>query len=163
MRVLVTGHKGYIGTVMVPMLLQAGHTVVGLDSDLFEQCTFCQGILDVPGPRVDLRDVQSRDLAGFDAVIHLAALSNDPLGDLNPEITYDINHAASVRLARMAKDAGVPRFLYSSSCSSYGTAGDDLVDETAELHPITAYAISKVRVEQDVAKLADDAFSPAFL
>jgi len=163
MRVLVTGHKGYIGTVMVPMLLQAGHTVIGLDSDLFEQCTFCQGILDVPGPRVDLRDVQSRDLAGFDAVIHLAALSNDPLGDLNPEITYDINHAASVRLARMAKDAGVPRFLYSSSCSSYGTAGDDLVDETAELHPITAYAISKVRVEEDVARLADADFSPTFL
>jgi len=163
MRVLVTGHKGYIGTVMVPMLLQAGHTVVGLDSDLFEQCSFCPGILDVQELRVDLRDVQARSLEGFDAVIHLAALSNDPLGDLNPEITYDINHVASVRLARLAKEAGVPRFLYSSSCSSYGKAGDDLVDETAELHPITAYAISKVRVEQDVARLADDRFSPTFL
>jgi nucleoside-diphosphate-sugar epimerase len=163
MRVLVTGHKGYIGTVMVPMLLQAGHTVVGLDSDLFEQCSFCPGILDVQELRVDLRDVPAGSLEGFDAVIHLAALSNDPLGDLNPEITYDINHAASVRLARLAKDAGVPRFLYSSSCSSYGKAGDDLVDETAALHPITAYAISKVRVEQDVARLADDRFSPTFL
>jgi nucleoside-diphosphate-sugar epimerase len=163
MRILVTGHKGYIGTVMVPMLLQAGHTVVGLDSDLFEQCTFCRGILDVPDLRVDLRDLKLEDLAGFDAVIHLAALSNDPLGDLNPDITYDINHAASVRLARLAKEAGVPRFLYSSSCSSYGKAGDDLVDETAELHPITAYAISKVRVEQAVTRLADDRFSPTFL
>jgi nucleoside-diphosphate-sugar epimerase len=163
MRVLVTGHKGYIGTVMVPMLLQAGHGVVGLDSDLFEQCTFCPGILDVPELRVDLRDAQASNLEGFDAIIHLAALSNDPLGDLNPEITYDINHAASVRLARLAKDAGVPRFLYSSSCSSYGQAGDDLVDETAALNPITPYAISKVRVEQDVARLADDRFSPTFL
>ena len=163
MRVLVTGHRGYIGTVMVPMLVQAGHTVVGLDSDLFEQCTFHPGIFDVPQLRVDLRDVQARDLEGFDAVIHLAALSNDPLSDLNPDITYDINHFASVRLAQLAKDAGVPRFLYSSSCSSYGQAGDNFVDETAELNPITAYAISKVRVERDVARLADDRFSPTFL
>jgi nucleoside-diphosphate-sugar epimerase len=163
MRLLVTGHKGYIGTVMVPMLLGAGHEVIGLDTDLFQQCTFCPGIQDVEELLVDLRDVRRADLEGFDAVIHLAALSNDPLGDLNPEITYDINHAASVRLAQLAKDAGVPRFLYSSSCSSYGQAGDDLVDETADLHPITAYAISKVRVEHDVATLADDGFSPTFL
>ena len=163
MRVLVTGHKGYIGTVMVPMLLAAGHDVVGLDSDLFEQCTFSAGIQTIPELRVDVRDVPREFLEGFDALIHLAALSNDPLGDLNPDITYDINHAASVRLARLAKAAGVPRFLYSSSCSSYGKAGDDMVDETAALHPITAYAISKVRVEQDVANLADDAFSPTFL
>jgi nucleoside-diphosphate-sugar epimerase len=163
MRILVTGHKGYIGTVMVPMLLGAGHDVVGLDSDLFRQCTFRPGIHDVPDLRLDLRDVQAKDLAGFDAVAHLGALSNDPLGDLNPDITYDINHVASVRLARLAKEAGVARFVYSSSCSSYGQAGDNLVDESAELHPITAYAISKVRVEQDVAKLADDRFSPTFL
>ena len=163
MRLLVTGNKGYIGTVMVPMLLEAGHEVVGLDSDLFEQCTFCVGIQAGPELRVDLRDVQRAHLEGFDAVIHLAALSNDPLGNLNPEITYDINHAATVHLAQLAKEAGVRRFLYSSSCSSYGKAGDDLVDETAELNPITPYAISKVRVEQDVAKLADDDFSPTFL
>ncbi len=163
MRILVTGHKGYIGTVMVPMLLGAGHEVVGLDSDLFRQCTFGPGIHDIPELRLDLRDAQASHLDGFDAVVHLGALSNDPLGDLNPDITYDINHAASVRLAQLAKAAGVKRFLYSSSCSSYGQAGDDLVDETAELNPITAYAISKVRVEQDVAKLADDHFSPTFL
>lgn len=163
MRVLVTGHKGYIGTVMVPMLRGAGHEVVGLDSDLFRQCTFIDGPGDVPALALDVRDVRLDHLAGFDAVIHLAALSNDPLGDLNPDITYEINHAASVRLARLARDAGVPRFLYSSSCSSYGKAGDELVDETAELHPITPYAISKVRVEHDVAALADDTFSPTFL
>jgi nucleoside-diphosphate-sugar epimerase len=163
MRVLVTGHKGYIGTVMVPMLVEAGHTVVGLDSDLFRECTFQGGIVDVPQLRIDLRDVRARDLDGVDAVIHLAALSNDPLSDLNPDITYDINHAASVHLAWLAKEAGVPRFLYSSSCSSYGRAGDGLVDETAPLHPITAYAISKVRVEQEVTRLADDRFCPTFL
>jgi len=163
MRVLVSGHKGYIGTVMVPMLLGAGHDVVGLDTDLFERCTFVPGIHDIAEMRVDVRDVEMRQLKGFDAVIHLAALSNDPLGDLNPAITYEINHAASVRLARLAKEAGVRRFIYSSSCSSYGQAGDDLVDETAELRPITPYAISKVRVEQDVAPLADDRFSPTFL
>jgi nucleoside-diphosphate-sugar epimerase len=163
MRILVTGHKGYIGTVMVPMLLGAGHEVVGLDSDLFRECTFGPGIHDIGELRLDLRDVQVGHLEGFDAVIHLGALSNDPLSDLNPDITYDINHAASVRLAKLAKEAGVPRFLYSSSCSSYGQAGDELIDETAELRPITAYAISKVRVEQDVAKLADDRFSPTFL
>jgi nucleoside-diphosphate-sugar epimerase len=145
------------------MLLAAGHEIVGLDSDLFHQCTFTPGIHDIPELRLDVRDVQRTHLEGFDAVIHLAALSNDPLGDLNPAITYEINHMASVRLARLAKEAGIPRFLYSSSCSSYGCAGDDLVDETAPLQPITAYAISKVRVEHDVARLADDRFSPTFL
>ena len=163
MRVLVTGHKGYIGTAMVPLLLGAGHEVVGIDSDLFRRSTFTPGIHDVPELCLDLRDVERGHLEGFDAVIHLAGLSNDPLGDLNPQLTHDINHIASVRLARLARDARVPRFLYSSSCSSYGAAGDNLVDETAELSPITVYAISKVRVEADVAQLADDRFSPTFL
>lgn len=163
MRVLVTGHKGYIGTVMVPMLLDAGHEVVGLDSDLFRGCTFTPGIRPVPELRLDVRDVESVHLHGFEAVVHLAALSNDSLSNLNPEITREINHAASVRLAQLAKDAGVQRFLFASSCAIYGKAGDDLLDETAEPDPVTPYNISKVNVEQDVAKLASDGFSPTFL
>lgn len=163
MRVLVTGHAGYIGGVMTPMLVAAGHEVVGLDTGLFAQCMFRGGTTTVPEIAKDVRDVAIDDLEGFDAIVHLAALSNDPLGDLNPELTYLINHAASVRLAWIAKQAGVQRFLFSASCSSYGMAGDDLVDETYELLPITPYAVSKVRVEQDVAKLADDTFSPTFL
>src|SRR6478609_5261619 len=132
MKVLVTGHLGYIGTVMVPMLLQAGHDVVGCDSDLYERCTFEAGgrIVPVPAIRKDVRDLQADELIGFDAVIHLAALSNDPLGDLNADLTYDINHRASVRLARLAKIAGVRRFLLASSCSNYGLAGDEMMTET---------------------------------
>ena len=163
MRVLVTGHQGYVGTVLVRMLMGAGHEVVGLDSDLFRRCTFCPGIEDIPALRMDLRDVEGKHLEGFEAVLHLAALSNDALGDLDPKITYDINHVASVGLARLARAAGVARFLYSSSCSNYGKAGDDLRDETAELRPLTPYAISKVLVERDVGGLADDGFSPTFL
>jgi nucleoside-diphosphate-sugar epimerase len=163
MRILVTGHRGYIGAVMVPMLLAAGHEVVGLDSDLFAGCTFGSGLFEVPTVARDVRDVEADDVVGFDAVVHLAALANDPLGDLNPDITFEINHLASVRLARLAKTAGIPRFVFSSSCSNYGAAGEALVTETGDLHPLTPYAMSKVRVEHDVAALADSAFSPTFL
>ena len=123
MRILVTGHKGYIGAVMVPMLRDADHDVAGLDSDIFRGCTFTSGLLQIPELQIDIRDVQPQHLQGFEAVVHLAALSNDPLSNLTPEITNEINFAASVRLAQLAKDAGVSRFLFSSSCAIYGKAG----------------------------------------
>ena len=163
MRVLVTGHKGYIGTVLIPMLIAEGHDVVGLDSDLFEQCTFGEGIKEVPELRKDIRDIVKADLDGFAAVLHLAGLSNDPLGNLNPQLTDEINGAASVRLAQLAKAVGISRFIFSSSCSNYGAAGDHLVNEESELNPVTPYGMSKVRVEQEVSKLADSSFSPIFL
>jgi len=164
MRVLVTGHNGYIGSIMLPFLQAAGHEVVGLDSFYFEDCTLGKDASHPQAIRKDLRDLQASDLEGFDAVAHLAALSNDPLGDLRPEWTYDINHLGSARLARLAKQAGVRRFLFSSSCSMYGAnSSDDLLTEEAPLNPLTPYAISKVRLEQDLAKLADDHFSPVYL
>jgi nucleoside-diphosphate-sugar epimerase len=163
MRVLVTGHQGYLGTVMVPVLEGAGHDVTGLDSGFFADCMLGPPPKDPPGIQVDLRDVTSEHLTGFDAVIHLAALSNDPLGSLAPQVTYDINHHASVRLARFAKEAGVRRFLYASTCSVYGASDHDLVTESAPLRPLTPYAESKVRVEDDVAEMADNSFSPVFL
>src|SRR5215813_7157170 len=164
MKVLVTGHTGYIGAVLVPLLLEAKHEVTGLDTDFFAGCDFNDSLAQVPTLHKDLRDVIGKDLEGFDAVIHLAALSNDPLGNLNRKCTYDINHRASVRLAQFAKEAGVPRFLFSSSCSLYGVAaGDGLLAEDASFNPVTPYGESKVRVEQDVARLADDRFSPTFL
>ena len=163
MKVLLTGHQGYLGTVMAPLLADAGHDVTGLDTGLFADSILGPAPHDPQTVAVDLRDVTTEHLAGFDAVIHLAALSNDPLGALAPEITYDINHAASVRLARAAKEAGVSRFLYASTCSVYGSAGEDLVTEDAPLRPLTPYAESKVRVEADVSAMADDSFSPSYL
>jgi nucleoside-diphosphate-sugar epimerase len=163
MRVLVTGHQGYIGSVMVPLLLEAGHDVVGLDTGLYEACGFGDHRVEVAGIRLDLRDVEPRHLDGFEAVIHLAALSNDPLGDLDPQLTYDINHGASVRLARAARRAGVERFLFASSCSLYGASGTDApLTEDAPFNPVTPYGESKILVEQDVARLATDDFSPVF-
>ena len=165
MRVLVTGHNGYVGTVMVPMLLKAGHDVVGLDTNLYAGSTFgdVSELAQVPEIKKDVRDVEISDLDGMDAVIHLAGLSNDPLGDLNPELTFEINHRASVRLARLAREAGVKRFIFASSCSNYGAGGQDWLDESSPFNPVTPYGVSKVMVEKDVTQLASDHFSPVFL
>jgi nucleoside-diphosphate-sugar epimerase len=164
MRVLVTGHHGYLGSVLMPILVEAGHEAVGFDADLFESCLFGER----PAERwtsihKDLRDVERRDLEGFDAVLHLGALSNDPLGDLDPNLTYDINLNGSLRFATLAKEAGVARFLFASSCSNYGAAGDAILDENATLAPITPYAVSKVKLEEGLSRLADDGFSPVYL
>jgi len=148
---------------MAPLLAEAGHEVVGLDSGLFEQCTFGEPPRQFPYIRKDIRDATPADLEGFHAVLHLAGLSNDPLGNLNPQLTYEINHLASVHLAQSAKQAGVERFVFSSSCSTYGSAGDKILDESAEFNPVTPYGTSKVLVERDVSKLADSRFSPTFL
>jgi nucleoside-diphosphate-sugar epimerase len=163
MRVLITGHNGYIGSVLTPLVRAAGHDVVGLDTFLFEGTTFGKNGDQVESLRMDLRDVEVDDLRGFDAVMHLAALSNDPLGNVNPELTYDINHLGSVRLASLAKQAGIKRLIFASSCSLYGIAGDEMLKEDAAFNPVTPYGVSKVLFEQDVAKLADDDFSPTFL
>lgn len=163
MKVLLTGHKGYIGAVAGPLLQAAGHDVTGLDSDLFGCCDFAEPPASLPALSRDLRELAPADLEGFDAVVHLAALSNDPLGNLDSQLTYDINHMASVKLAKLAKEAGVQRFVFSSSCSTYGAAGDDFLDENAALNPVTPYGESKVLVERDVRLLADAHFSPTYM
>lgn len=162
-RVLVTGHRGYIGTILVPKLLEAGHEVVGLDSDLFRQCSFTGKIPEVPTILKDVRDVEHSDLENFDAIIHLAGLSNDPLGDYKPGLTEEINSQATLRLAKLGKRMGVKRFLFASSCSNYGASDDAFLLEDAKLKPVTPYGRSKVTVETELASLADENFTPTFL
>ena len=163
MKVLLTGHAGYIGTVLTPMLLERGHEVTGLDSELFRDCSFLSEPVAIPCIRKDIRDVTVDDLAGFDAVIHLAGLSNDPLGDYDPSLTYSINGDASIRLGQLAKQAGVQRFAYASSCSNYGASPSSFIDESGAFAPVTPYGESKVNAEAGLTVLADDSFSPTFL
>ena len=164
MKVLVTGADGYIGSLLAPLLAQRGHDVVGLDTGFYADAVlYDAGLPSVPTLRRDIRKLEEADLAGFDAVVHLAELSNDPLGQLNPEITFRINHVGSVALAEAARRAGVSRFVYTSSCSVYGIGTGDLKNETSEPRPQTAYAECKVLVERDVGALASDDFSPVFL
>lgn len=163
MRVLLTGHRGYIGSVLTPMLLDHGHSVVGLDTDWFERCTFTGTVPEVESIRKDTRDIEEKDIEGFDAIIHLAGLSNDPMGDFRPMITEEINDQASVRLAEMAKKVGVKRFLFASSCSNYGASGDNFLTEEADFNPVTAYGRSKVQVEFALTKMADENFCPTYL
>jgi nucleoside-diphosphate-sugar epimerase len=163
MKVLVDGDRGYIGAVLVPLLQSAGHEVVGLDIGWYDGCDFGDQPSGYEQRTGDIRDVTPEDLEGFDAVVHLAAISNDPMGHLNPEATYDVNAHGAVHVARMAKQAGVPRFLFSSSCSLYGAAGDKPVDETGKFNPVTPYGESKAMAEEGLAELADDTFSPVYL
>ena len=163
MKVLVTGSQGYIGTILVPILIQKGHEVIGLDTDYYKRCTFSAEVPENNFIKIDIRDIQREDIEGFDAIIHLAGLSNDPLGDYRPELTKDINEKASVRLAMLAKEAGIKRFLFASSCSNYGSAGSDFLDEEASFNPVTPYGISKVQVEAALSEMADDDFSPTYL
>jgi nucleoside-diphosphate-sugar epimerase len=164
MRILITGHNGYIGTVLTQIVKAAGHIVEGLDTYYYDDCTLGSFPADIAAIHRDLRDVTMQDLINYDAVIHLGALSNDPLGDLDSKWTYDINHAASIRLAKLAREAGVSRFIYASSCSMYGASSqDDLLTEEAPLNPLTPYAISKVRTEDDLRMLAGESFSPIYM
>jgi nucleoside-diphosphate-sugar epimerase len=163
MKVLVTGSQGYIGTILVPILIQKGHEVIGFDTDYYQRCTFSGKVFDNDFIKKDIRDVQREEIEGVDAIIHLAGLSNDPLGDYRPDLTKDINEKASVRLAVLAKEVGIKRFLFASSCSNYGSAGSDFLDETAPFNPVTPYGISKVQVEAALSEMSDDDFSPTYL
>lgn len=164
MRVLVTGHRGYIGSLLVDRLNAAGHELVGVDTELYEECTFGEHAENrIQTLNRDIRELSLSDLEGVDAIAHLAGICNDPLGDLVPEITHEINHRATVRLAKMAKASGVRRFVFSSTCSVYGAAGQDWIDEESEPNPITPYGASKWRAEVELKELADNRFSPVFL
>lgn len=163
MRILLTGHDGYIGTVMAPVLRDAGHDVHGLDAGLFTACAFGPQPLEISGHQRDLREAMPDDLAGFDAVVHLANLSNDPLGNLDPDLTYAVNHRATVRLGELAREAGVERFIFASSCSLYGAAGQDAVTETAPFNPVTPYGEAKVLAERDLKALETESFAPVFM
>jgi len=162
-RVLVTGDRGYIGAVLVPFFRSNGHEVVGLDAGWYEGCDF-GAITDIARtPPRDIRDVTAEELEGFDAIVHLAAISNDPIGHLNPYATYSVNADGAIHIAAMAKQAGVPRFLFSSSCSLYGAAGDAPVAEDGAFNPVTPYGESKVLAERGISSLADGTFSPVYL
>lgn len=162
-RILITGHRGFIGSVMAPHFVRAGYEVHGLDTAYYDACTLVPDLEDVPAVERDIRDLEAGDLAGFHAVIHLAALSNDPIGNLNDDWTREINFAASVRLAELARTAGVRRFLFSSSCIMYGVARAEVATEESPLDPQTTYARSKVEAERAIGALATSGFSPTFL
>lgn len=162
-RVLITGHNGYIGSILTGMTAEAGHDVTGLDSYLFEDCTFGEDVEDPPALRKDIRDITRDDLEGFDVIFHLAGISNDPWGNLTPGVTEEINHLAAVRLATLASEVGVERFIFSSSCSVYGASPGGWVDEESDINPVTPYGWSKIRTEQDLMALASDDFSPVYL
>ena len=163
MRILVTGHKGYVGTIMVPLLQAEGYDISGLDSNFYNSNNVENNMYDIPYLKKDIRDVESSDLRGYEAIIHLAALSNDPLGNFDPELTYSINNYASFNLAKLAKKVGVEKFLFASSCSVYGASNGKMMTEESEINPVTPYGISKARAEVSISKLADSTFSPTFL